>query len=233
MSLQYNVISATCKGPQVEHIYQDHLRVVETQTCLLAVVADGLGAVTSSARGSELICMILSEMAAIVCWEVHDFPEMLNTAVSEWYRRLESKNIDPRNCCTTCSAVVINKLERIAYLCQIGDSPIFWRSDHKKMETMCTEKDFLNETICLGTSQKPTFIVNTRKFEGAFDFMVASDGFGDEVIPEIADAMFDYFINKYKKVRPKHRNSALKQELLTTIQKINNDDKSLIFGWIC
>lgn len=231
--MKYNVISASCKGRSIGHIYQDHLRVFESETCLWAVVADGLGSVVSSSRGSELVCQVLFEVASDIDWRVHDIPEILNTSVSEWYRRLEVKGIPTRDCCTTCSAIIIDKSNSIAYLCQIGDSPIFYRIDEEAVNVLSSEKEFLNETECLGLSVHPSFSVIEKHFHKGIDFLVSTDGFGDEVVLETADSLFDYLINRYSKIRTKKRNSVLKTELMKTMQDKNNDDKSIIFGWTC
>lgn len=233
MNMKYNVISASCKGRSNGHIYQDHLRVYESETCLLAVVADGLGSVVSSSRGSELICQIIAEFASNIDWRIHDIPEMLNTLVSEWYRRLEVKGVSARDCCTTCSAIIVNKPRCIVYLCQIGDSPIFYRIDEEEVNILSSEKEFLNETECIGTSLRPSFSVIEKKFSKRMEFLIATDGFGDEVVHEVAGSLFDYFKIKYSKIREKKRNSALKIELMETMQNKNNDDKSIIFGWTC
>jgi len=229
--MKYNIISASCKGRSEGHIYQDHVRVFESETCLMAVVADGLGSVVSSSRGSELICQILSEVASNIDWRIHNVTEILNTSVSEWYRRLEAKGVATRDCCTTCSAVVINKINRIVYFCIIGDSPIFYRIDKEKVNILSSDKEFLNETDCIGPSEHPVFSVQERCFSSGIDFLVATDGFGDEVVPEAADSLFDYFKTKYSKIRYKKRNSVLKMELVETMQDKNKDDKSIIFGW--
>lgn len=231
--MKYNVISASCKGRTNGHMYQDHLRVFESETCLLVVVADGLGSAVSSSRGSELICQVISEFASGIDWRIHDIPEVLNTSVSEWYRRLEVKGMSARDCCTTCSAIIVNKPRCIAYLCQIGDSPIFYRIDEEEVNILSSEKEFLNETDCIGPSSHPSFSVIEKKFIKSIDFLVATDGFGDEVVPEVADSLFDYLKAKYSKIREKKRNSALKTEVMETMQDKNNDDKSIIFGWTC
>jgi len=231
--MKYNIISASCKGRPKGHIYQDHLSVFESETCLLAVVADGLGSAVSSSRGSELICQILSEIASGIDWRVHNIPEVLNTSVSEWYRRLEVKGVSARDCCTTCSAIIVNKLRGIAYLCQIGDSPIFYRIDTEDVKVISSEKEFLNETDCIGPSVHPSFSVIEKHFCRGIEFLVASDGFGDEVVLEAADSLFEYFKSKYSKIREKKRNRTLKIELIETMQDKNNDDKSIIFGWTC
>lgn len=199
----------------------------------MAIVADGLGSFASSSRGSELICQVLSEIASNIDWRVHNIPEILNTSISEWYRRLEVKGVPACNCCTTCSAIIINKIRGIAYMCQIGDSPIFYRIDEDKVNVLLSDKEFLNETDCIGPFVHPYFSIIEKPFYKRLDFLVASDGFGDEVVLETTDSLFDYIKAKYSKIRKKKRNSALKIELIETMQDRNNDDKSIIFGWTC
>ena len=230
---KYNIIRASCKGPLSDHQYQDYLTIVDNDKCLMVVVADGLGSARHSARGSELICQILSELANSIDWSVHILPEILNTAMSEWYRRIELKSIDSIDCATTCSTVFIDKDSQCAYVCQVGDSPIFYRNDGSNVHLIVQEKEFSNETSCLGTLSHPKFDIQMVRFEKSFDFLVSSDGFGDEIVPETADELFDYFISKYSRIKPAKRDRTLKIEILNTIQKKNNDDKSIVFGWIC
>ena len=131
------------------------------------------------------------------------------------------------------AAIIINKLSHIAYLCQIGDSPIFYRIDEEDVNILSSEKEFLNETDCIGPSSHPSFSVVEKKISKRIDFLIATDGFGDEVVHEAAGSLFDYFKIKYSKLREKKRNSALKIELKEAMQDKNNDDKSIIFGWTC
>ncbi len=231
MIVPFNVIYATSKGQAKDHLYQDYVKVVDADECLIAMVADGLGSAASSARGSELICHIISDWARNIDWNVHDFQEVLNTSIAEWYRRLELKEIDFHQCCTTCSLVAVNKNNNHVYLCHIGDSPIFYRYDNEKVRVISSEKDFSNETHCIGLAHKPQFAVTEFTFIEKFDFLVATDGFGDEIILETIDSLFDYFIQKYNKIKGKKRNGILKEELKMTMSDKNGDDKSLIFGW--
>ena len=230
---KYNIIRASCRGPAVDHIYQDYLKVVDNDLCLMAVVADGLGSARLSSRGSEMICQILSEIAETINWEIYRLPEVLNTAISEWYRRVEIKELISKECATTCSAVFIDKHKQIAYLCQIGDSPIFYRKDSGIVHSITQEKEFLNETICIGSTNRPHFDIQIVQFLKTFEFLVSSDGFGDEVVMDTVGGLFDYFIHKYNKIKPAKRDRTLKIEILNTVQKKNNDDKSIVFGWIC
>lgn len=229
--MAFDVIHATCKGNAENHIYQDYIKFVDGDSCLMAIVADGLGSASKSSVGSELICRLISKWADSIDWNVHNIREVLNTSVIEWYRILEYKGVEAKLCCTTCSVVAVNKLAKHAYLCQIGDSPIFFRKDNEKTQLIDFEKDFLNETECIGTTKKPTFNVSEVDYEDSFDFLVATDGFGDDVNLEMSDQLFDYFITKYRKIRLKKRNVILKKELISAMVDKNNDDKSLIFGW--
>jgi len=231
--IPFNVIYATLKGQASEHQYQDFVKVVDAEECLIAIVADGLGSAKSSARGSQLICDIISEWANNINWDIHDFTELLNTSVMEWYRRLELKGIDTRQCSTTCSLVAINKNNNHIYLCNIGDSPIFYRIDNEKACAICSEKEFLNETHCIGPITIPQFNIVELSFKKTMAFIVATDGVGDELVLETIDSLFDYFIHKYSMINKKKRNSVLKDELKEAMGDKNGDDKSIIFGWTC
>ena len=93
------------------------------------------------------------------------------------------------------------------------------------MQSLSEEKDFLNETDCIGTSKHPQYTIEEVEINSSLDFIIASDGFGDELIVEKMNQLFDYFIVKYSRTKTDKRNKALKQELTSTMQDKNNDDK--------
>ncbi len=227
-----NIIFASCKGQKEKHPYQDFIQVVKSDGYLLAALADGLGSSRFSSRGASLICLILAEQFERGFSSGMTFEDILFEAISSWYDKLDVKGINPKDCLTTSSVLFLKKDERKAYLAQIGDSLLAYRCDGKDVVCLSEDKDFLNETDCIGTSKRSNYHIHEIIFENSLDFLIASDGFGDEIMKDNIGGLFDYFISSYSSVRPDRRGKALKKEIVETMQDKNNDDKSVIFGWI-
>ena len=223
---------ASCKGQNGNHPYQDFIKVSETDDYILAALADGLGSSWQSSRGACLICDVLFDLFSKYDRETSSAVYLLQKAIEEWYKRLEQKEVNPKECLTTSSVLFVDKLSGKATLGQIGDSLIAYRTGEDPILSLSEEKDFLNETNCIGTSKHPQYTIEEVEINSSLDFIIASDGFGDELITEKIDQLFDYFIVKYSKIKKKKRNKALKNELSSTMHDKNNDDKSVIFGWI-
>lgn len=228
-----SIIRASCKGKKGDFPYQDYVSVQEYPSYSFAIVADGLGSSKSSARGANMICSLLAERFNSVAGYLFDIKEEAEKAIENWYAYFGKLGIPTKDCLTTCSFILVDLEHNIAKIGSIGDSPIFYRGNAGKVVSTLTEKDFLNETSCIGTSKIPVFEIKEIPFSDRFDFMLCSDGFGDEIIIDKVDALFDYFIEKYSKISADKRDKQLKQELVSSMQDKNNDDKSIVFGWIC
>lgn len=226
------IIHASCKGKKGDLPYQDYVSVQEYPSYFFAVVADGLGSSRFSACGANMICSLLADCLNSVAGYLFDIREVANDAIDKWYAHFAALEIPTKDCLTTCSFVLIDLEHNIAKIGYIGDSPVFYRVNKGPVVSSLTNKDFLNETSCIGTSTKAQFDIKEIPFATAFDFMLCSDGFGDEIIIDRVDALFDYFIEKYSAVNPEKRDKILKQELVSSMQDKNNDDKSIVFGWI-
>jgi serine/threonine protein phosphatase PrpC len=94
-----------------------------------------------------------------------------------------------------------------------------------------SNKDFLNETDCLGGRKNQKYELTSHQYNNNLEFLIASDGFGDELISDKMDLLFDYFKTKYGKISRKNRNHELKKEIKQFLNEKNNDDKSVIFVW--
>ena len=230
--MTFDIIYASCKGQKEDHPYQDFIKVASTDNYLLATLADGLGSVPQSSRGACLICDVLVDSFAAYDPAKSSVPDILKGAIEEWYRRLADKGVEAKECLTTSSVLFVDKLAAKATFAHIGDSLIAFRIGDGKVFTTSIEKDFLNETSCIGTSHHPSYEIMEVEITPSLDFLIASDGFGDELIVDKLDQLFNYFIVKYSRTKPDRRNKLLKQELVETMQDKNNDDKSVIFGWI-
>ncbi len=228
----YNVIYASCKGQKEDYPYQDYIKVTETDGYFLAALADGLGSSKQSSRGACLICDVLADMFSKFDRETSSVANVLQDAIEEWYKRLEQKEVNAKECLTTSSLLFVDKLSGKAAFGHIGDSLIAFRKGDGPIQSLSEEKDFLNETECIGTSIHPRYTIEELEIDSTLDFIIASDGLGDELIVEKMDQLFNYFIVKYSRIKSDKRNRTLKLELSETMQNKNNDDKSVIFGWI-
>lgn len=226
------IIHASCKGKKGDLPYQDYVSVQEYPSYSFAIVADGLGSSKSSARGANMICSLLADCFNSVAGYLFDVREVAANAVDKWYAYFASQEIPTKDCLTTCSFILIDLEHNIAKMGYIGDSPVFYRINGGPVISSLSSKDFLNETSCIGTGKTPQFDIKEIPFATAFDFMLCSDGFGDEIIVDRVDDLFDYFIEKYSTISPEKRDKTLKQELVSSMQDKNNDDKSIVFGWI-
>lgn len=227
-----DVIHASCKGQKKDHPYQDFIKLSETEDYFLATLADGLGSSRFSSRGASLICQVVCE--GFSSRENHDrtVKIILENAIDEWYKKLSDKQICPTDCLTTSSVLFVNKVEGKAYFAHIGDSMMSYRLPDGKVHRLNEGKEFLNETACIGTEMRSSYSITEVDCSEGMDFLMASDGFGDEIIVERMGGLYDYFKSKYSAIRADRRNRVLKIELAEAMHDKNNDDKSLIFGWI-
>lgn len=227
----FNVIHASCKGPAKEHRYQDYVLVDETKTYLLACVADGVGSCELSDRGSSLICSVLLELFADPMYVDKFSDSFLQIIINTWYDKLGSKGISAKLCHTTSSFLYIDKLQQRALVGIIGDSPVYFCCNGSPVKALKSEKDFINETESLGGSHHPHYHTYQYSIDGSGEFLLATDGFGDEIMDDAIKALFEYFKSKYSQIPKEQRNVELKKEIMDSVQDKNPDDKSLIFGW--
>ena len=230
--MPYNIIYASCKGKKDGHPYQDFIQVVESDRYTLATLADGLGSSKFSSRGASLICSILAEQFEKGIFTSSSISDILESSISCWYNRLEEKGFSTKDFLTTSSLMFLMKGQKIAYFAHIGDSLLAYRCNGDELVCITEDKDFLNETSCIGTDFWPSYDVKEVAFKESIDFIIASDGFGDEICLENIGGLFDYFIESYSRVKYEKRNKVLKNELVEAMRVKNNDDKSIIFGWI-
>ena len=94
-----------------------------------------------------------------------------------------------------------------------------------------TQKEFSNETDCLGSGKNERYKITKYEFGHSFDFLIATDGISDEIDPLKLEAFQNYLKDKFKDVSVEFRNSELKSEIETIMQDKNNDDKSLVYSW--
>lgn len=218
-------------GSAPDHLYQDYVMVEESENYLIAAIADGLGSKVSSQRGSNLICQLIIDFFKKEDSDrfASDFTDRI---IEEWYLFLSGKGVSSSDCQTTSSFLFFDKQNSRILMGSIGDSPIFYRQNKEEVETLSHSKEFLNETECIGGRTRPHYRLKELEFNKAFDCLIATDGFADEIIEGREEGLFDYLESKYMKIRVSERDTMLKRELVSTIKGLNPDDKTLFYCWI-
>lgn len=226
-----NHIHASCMGTAPDHRYQDYVMVVDSESCLIAAIADGLGSKASSQRGSNLICQLI-----IDSFQKEDAdrfaPDFTDSIIEEWYLFLSSRGVSSSDCQTTSSFLFFDKLSSRILMGSIGDSPILYRQNKENVVSISHSKEFLNETDCIGGRTHPHYRLRELMFEEHFDCLIATDGFADEIIEGREQGLFDYLEDKYRKIRVSERDTVLKRELVSSIKGLNPDDKTIFYCWI-
>ena len=69
------------------------------------------------------------------------------------------------------------------------------------------------------------------EFLQSFNFLLATDGIGDELNIVTIEALHNFFINKFEDIESLNRNNILEKDIVQFINEKNNDDKSLVFTW--
>jgi serine/threonine protein phosphatase PrpC len=231
MEFNTTVIQATIRGDKEESIpNQDYIEIFENKDLIVTVVSDGLGSSKSSLEGAILACRtVIAEMQ-----DFHHFHEIsiLGYRIQQNWTNIIGKRagtaIDYR---TTNSFVAVFKNEKKIIVGQLGDDLVSIRMDGLFRYLESTRKDFSNETDCLGSGRNEKYKLALFEFGHSFDFLIATDGVGDELQAEKIEALHEYFKNKYQNINASDRNKVLKNEIEEFLNEKNNDDKSLVFVW--
>ena len=94
-----------------------------------------------------------------------------------------------------------------------------------------TQKEFSNETNCLGSGRNEVYKLAKYDFGYSFDFIIATDGISDEIDPTKLEAFQNYLKDRFQVVSLENRNNELQSEIENIMKDKNNDDKSLVYTW--
>jgi hypothetical protein len=231
MEFKIEIIKASCKGDKVGSTpNQDYLGVFESNNLFIVTVSDGLGSSKFSLEGAAVACNTVIE-------EINRFNFLkdisaLNSSIPEaWKRKIADKPGNIKDYRTANSFVVVMKKENKIIVGQLGDVFVSVLTDGLSREINSKEKDFLNETDCLGSGGEDGYCISTLEFYDSFNFLIATDGIGDELLLDKIESLHGYLLTKYNKIDSSKRNSILKKEIIQNFIKKNNDDKTLVFGW--
>jgi serine/threonine protein phosphatase PrpC len=229
MKLKFEILSTTLIGVKPDRIpNQDCLRVEENSNFLVATISDGLGSACKSHIGAQIACDVVVNYfktnKELKREQIND------NIIAEWERRIKSKPLENKNYFTTNSFVVVLKNDKKIIVGRIGDVLVSVKIDGMVCPINMSEKDFLNETEAMG-GKNQKYSIEVFDYSENVDFLIASDGIGDEILLERMDELFDYFKNKYREINKKHRHYIFKDEIKNTFFEKNADDKTIIFVW--
>lgn len=209
---------------------QDSILIYEDNKLLITTVSDGLGSSINSLEGAQLACKVVVDYFREDDRSIS--PAFLSKTIpQEWKKLISERAGDRRDYRTTNSFVIILKHEKKIIIGRLGDVLVAIRVDGLFIPISSFEKEFINETECLGSNGNPEYEILLHDFQKSFEFLIASDGIGDELVNDKVELLFDYLKTKYASIKNNERNDLLIKEILQTLTDKNNDDKSLVFAW--
>ena len=224
-------IQATVPGDKPDNLpNQDYIQVFETDTIFIGSVSDGLGSSLHSKDGARLACECVIEILKNENSEF-DFNALSDKITKHWQQLVEQNNGVIKDYRTTNSFVSVFKKEKIILAGQLGDVMISLRIDGLFRHFETTQKEFSNETDCLGSGKNERYKIAKYEFGHSFDFLIATDGISDEIEPLKLEAFQNYLKDKFQNVSFDKRNIELQSEIENIMEEKNNDDKSLLYTW--
>jgi hypothetical protein len=160
-----------------------------------------------------------------------DFNALSDKITKHWQHLVEQNKGLIKDYRTTNSFVSVLKKEKIILAGQLGDVMISLRIDGLFRHFEITQKEFSNETDCLGSGKNERYKIAKYEFGHSFDFLIATDGISDEIEPLKLEAFQNYLKDKFQNVSTDNRNIELQSEIENIMEDKNNDDKSLLYTW--
>ena len=229
--LTTTTIQASLRGNKDEAIpNQDFIQLMENDDILIVSVSDGLGSSKYSLEGAKLACDTVIE-------KLKDFQftsdlQLLNEQIkTHWEGEISKLAHSYKEYRTTNSFIAVSKKEKKIIVGQLGDVLVSLRIDGLFRHLHSTRKDFSNETDCLGSGRDENFNLALFEYGHSFDFLIATDGIGDELEISKLESLHDYFKSKFMHIDVSVRNNILMQDIEDFVNKKNNDDKSMVFIW--
>ncbi len=224
-------IQATVPGDKPDNLpNQDYIQVFENDTIFIGSVSDGLGSSLRSNDGARMACECVVDILKNENSEV-DLNTLSDKITKQWQHLVEQNNGLIRDYRTTNSFVSVFKKEKLILAGQLGDVMISLRIDGLFRHFETTQKEFSNETDCLGSGKNERYKIAKYEFGHSFDFLIATDGISDEIDPLKIEAFQNYLKGKFQNVSTDKRNIELQSEIENIMEDKNNDDKSLLYTW--
>ena len=224
-------IQATVSGDKPDNIpNQDYIQVFENDTIFIGSVSDGLGSSLHSKDGAQLACECVIDILKKENSEV-DFNTLSDKITKQWQHLVKQNNGLIKDYRTTNSFVSVFKKAKTLIAGQLGDVMISLRIDGLFRHFETSQKEFSNETDCLGSGKSEIYKIAKYEFGHSFDFLIATDGISDEIEPLKLEAFQNYLKDKFQNLSLENRNSELQSEIAIIMKDKNNDDKSLLYTW--
>lgn len=224
-------IQATVPGDKPDNLpNQDYIQVFENDTIFIGSVSDGLGSSLRSNDGARMACECVVDILKNENSEV-DLNTLSDKITKQWQHIVEQNQGLIKDYRTTNSFVSVFKKEKTLIAGQLGDVMISLRIDGLFRHFETTQKDFSNETDCLGSGKNERYKIAKYEFGHSFDFLIATDGISDEIEPLKLEAFQNYLKDKFQDVSVENRNIELQSEIERIMKDKNNDDKSLLYTW--
>ena len=224
-------IQATVSGDKPDNIpNQDYLQVFENETIFVGSVSDGLGSSLNSKDGARLACECVIDILKSENLDIEIYT-LSDKITKQWQHLVEQNNGLIKDYRTTNSFITVFKKEKIILAGQLGDVMISLRIDGLFRHFEATQKEFSNETDCLGSGKNERYKIAKYEFGHSFDFLIATDGISDEIEPLKLEAFQNYLKDKFQNISLENRNSELQSEIEIIMRDKNNDDKSLLYTW--
>lgn len=225
-------IQATVSGEKPDNIpNQDYIQVFESDALFIGSVSDGLGSSLHSKDGARLACECVIDILKKENSEV-DFNTLSDKITKQWHKLIEQNGGLIKDYRTTNSFIAVFKNEKIILAGQLGDVMLSLRIDGLFRHFETTQKEFSNETDCLGSGKNERYKIAKYEFGHSFDFLIATDGISDEIEPLKLEAFQNYLKDKFQSILIDSRNIELQTEIENIMKDKNNDDKSLLYAWI-
>lgn len=224
-------IQATVTGDKPDNIpNQDYIQVFENDNVFIGSVSDGLGSSINSKAGARLACECVIDVLKKEKSEV-DFNILSDKIKKQWQHLVEQNNGLIKDYRTTNSFISVFKNEKIVLAGQLGDVMISLRIDGLFRHFETTQKEFSNETDCLGSGKNERYKIAKYEYGHSFDFLIATDGISDEIEPLKLEAFQNYLKDKFQNISIDNRNNELQSEIENIMKDKNNDDKSILYTW--
>lgn len=224
-------IQATVSGEKPNNIpNQDYIQVFENDNIFIGSVSDGLGSSINSKDGARLACECVIDVLMKENSEV-DFNTLSDKITKQWQHLVELNNGLIKDYRSTNSFVSVFKNEKIILAGQLGDVMILLRIDGLFRHFETTQKEFSNETDCLGSGKNERYKIAKYEYGHSFDFLIATDGISDEIEPLKLEAFQNYLKDKFLNISIDYRNIELQSEIEIIMNDKNNDDKSILYTW--
>lgn len=195
----------------------------------LIVVCDGMGSRPYARHGAKVACAAVRE--AVVRWSrVEHAPVSYLLHLIEVLWRLNIHPRQPDQSCTTCLFALARQTGEWV-VAGLGDGLVLSRTDSEPVSTLISDRGegFGNTTNALGASAglKSWKVVELKPTSKNRVVILATDGVGDDLMPEKYDAFCDWLCNEVRPLPPQIRWRTLVSELQDWPTPNHLDDKSL------